>query len=345
MTARQEQQAVTVARRLGERERAILRALYDYELLLTYQLQVLFFSSARRCQDVLKELAQLKLIERDIPTQAVGIGRAQPHWTLTEDGIHVVAVLKRIPRSNIDHMPRETFFETDKQFDHLLGVNRFFVSLVEASKLHPSHGLEKWVPEKYVRTASSWIRHDGFGRYQHQGGACDFYFEYDRGTEWHDQLVKKLRGYVLMAIKWTGEQDPKQFPNLAVLVPTEKREAAFDKAVKSATESLDVKEATAASLPFFITSEERLREDGILGKVWRQFSPPPSDRPLAPALLAERLSLVHLPARKVGPFDLDNCLGKKWTDSGSKAKTRRLPQPPIFPSGVAPEPLFEEDGA
>ncbi|MCA1840040.1 MAG: replication-relaxation family protein, partial [Actinobacteria bacterium] len=238
MTARQEQEAVTTARRLGDRERAILRALYDYELLLTYQLQVLFFTSARRCQDVLRELADLKLIERDIPTQSIGVGRAQPHWTLTESGIHVVAVLKRLPRSKLERMPRETFFAADKQLDHLLGVNRFFVSLVQASKKHPAHGLEKWVPEKYVRTQSSWIRHDGFGRYQHEGGACDFYFEYDRATEWQGQLIKKLKGYVLMAIKWTAEEDPKQFPNLVVLVPTEKREAAFEKAARSTVDEV-----------------------------------------------------------------------------------------------------------
>ncbi len=55
MGARQEQKAVTVARRLDERQQAILRALFDHEVLLTAQIKILFFSSVRRCQDQLRK--------------------------------------------------------------------------------------------------------------------------------------------------------------------------------------------------------------------------------------------------------------------------------------------------
>lgn len=247
MTARSEQKSVTLARSLDLREREMLLALFDHEVLLTYQCRVLFFSSLRRCQDVLKNLRDLGLVERDTPSQ-VGMGRAQSMWTLTEEGVRVVAVLKRKARSQIEWMPRQSFHASDRHLDHLLGVNRFFVSLVEASLLHPGHALEKWVPPKQVESANNWVTHDGFGRYHHQGGAFDFYFEYDRGTEWHDQLVRKLRGYILMAIKWT-EDGAAHFPNLLVLVPTEKREAAFDEAMKAAVESLEIDEKTAVSLP------------------------------------------------------------------------------------------------
>lgn len=342
MSARAEQQAVSVARRLDLREREILRALFDFEVLLTDQLRVLFFSSLRRCQDVLKKLKDLKLIERDTPAQ-IGVGRAQSMWALTEDGVRVVAVLLRKPRSQVEWMPRESFHASDKQLDHLLGVNRFFVSLVDASLLHRGHGLEKWVPAKQVESKNHWVTHDGFGRYQHPLGACDFYFEYDRGTEWHDQLVRKLRGYTLMAIKWT-EEGTDHFPNLLVLVPFEKREAAFDKAIKASVESLEIDEKTAVGLPFNITSEERLAEKGVLGSVWRRFAPPPKKRSLAPLLLTERLSLIELPARKTGPFDLDRCLGKKWADAGSRSKLRRIPPPSSFPPGSPPLPVGDEIG-
>lgn len=343
MNARHEQHAVTVARRLDLRQREMLLCLFEHEMLLTYQLKVLFFSSLRRCQDVLKRLRDLSLVERDTPSE-IGIGRGQSMWTLTEQGVRVVAVLKRKPRSSIEWMPRQSFHGSDRHLAHLLGVNRFFVSLVEASLLHAGHGLEKWVVAKQVQSQNNWVTHDGFGRY-HEGGACDFYFEYDRGTEWHDQLVRKLRGYLLMAIKWT-EEGASQFPNVLVLVPHENREKAFDKAMVAAVESLEIDKKQAVNLPFFISSEELLAAQGILGKVWRAFVPAPEARWLAPVFLSSRLSLVELPSHKAGPFDLERCLGKRWTDAGARSKLRRLPTPPTFPAGTPPRTLAqEEEGA
>lgn len=342
MSARHEQQAVSLARSLDLREREILRALFDYEVLLTYQLRVLFFSSLRRCQDVLKKLKDLMLVARDTPS-GVGAGRGQSLWTLTEDGVRVVAVLMGRARSQIEWMPRHSFHAADRHLDHTLGVDRFFVSLVEASMLHAGHGLEKRVPAKQVESKNNWVTHDGFGRYQHEGGASDFYFEYDRGTEWHDQLVCKLRGYLLMAINWT-EEGAQDFPNVLVLVPKERREEAFDRAMRATSESLEIAPTTAVKLPFFITSEERLAEDGVLGKVWRRFVPVPTGRPLATFLLGERLSLTELPSHKAGPFDLEKCLGKKWSDAGARSKLRRLPGRPTFPSGDPPPSTEESIG-
>lgn len=332
MTAQQEQEAVTTGRLLDQRDREILIALFDYRLLSTSQLKVLFFSSLRRCQDAIKRLGDLHLIARDRPFQQIGDGKLEYLWTPTEAGVRIVAATMRKARSQLDWMPRYSFHVSDRQLDHLLGVNRFFVSLVEASLLHPGHGLEKWVVAKQVQSNNNWVTHDGFGRYQHQGGACDFYFEYDRGTEWHDQLARKLRGYILMAIKWT-EEGPAHFPNVLVVVPNEKREKAFDRAMKAAVESLEIPQKIAVTLPMFITSEERLAKDGMLGKVWRHFAPSPANRPLAPLFMGVRQSLVELPAQKAGPFDLEHCLGKRWTDAGARSKLRRR-IPPNFPTGA-----------
>lgn len=81
MSAHREQHAVTLARRLDLREREILRALFEYEVLLTYQLRVLFFSSLRRCQDVLKKLKDSILPRRaprpnsNLPKRISRVGR------------------------------------------------------------------------------------------------------------------------------------------------------------------------------------------------------------------------------------------------------------------------------
>ena len=59
-----EQRAVDTANRLTARDRAVLLAIYEHKVLLTEQLQTLFFRSLRRAQDRLRELAELGLIER-----------------------------------------------------------------------------------------------------------------------------------------------------------------------------------------------------------------------------------------------------------------------------------------
>jgi len=333
MGARQEQAALTTARRLDDRQRAILRALWDHQVLLTAQIKILFFSSERRCQDQMRTLAELALVEKDNPSQSIGVGRAQAQWTLTETGIQVVAVTMRKPRSALDRMPRHTWHRGDKLLEHRLGVNRFFVSLVEASLLYPDHGLQKWVPEKYHSTtvAGAWIKPDGFGVYQHPGGACHFYLEYDRATEWSRQLKDKLTRYLKVALLW-AEGELHHFPNLAVVVPTERREAAFDQALSGVIKELEVPGKVAVQLPLFITSEQLLAVRGVLGRVWRQFVPAPGDRPLAAQLLAERLSLVELPVKDPGPYDLSKCLGRRWTGSTE----RRRPAPATYPSGKPP---------
>jgi hypothetical protein len=341
MGARQEQKAITTARRLDDRQRAILRALWDHQVLLTAQIKILFFSSERRCQDQMRKLAEMALVEKDNPSQSIGVGRSQAQWTLTENGVQVVAVTMRKPRSALDRMPRHTWHRGDKMLEHRLGVNRFFVSLVEASLLFPDHGLQRWAPEKYHSTmvAGAWIKPDGFGVYQHAGGACHFYLEYDRATEWSRQLKDKLTRYLKVALVW-AEGELHHFPNLLVVVPTERREAAFDKALSGVIEELELADTVAVQLPLFIASEQLLAVRGVLGRVWRQFLPAPKDRPLAAQLLAERLSLVELPVKDPGPYDLSKCLGRRWTDSGGTK--RRHPAPATYPSGKPPpdpEPL------
>ena len=342
MSASKEQEAVTTGRRLQDRERAILDALYDHEILLTAQIKVLFFTSTRRCQDQMQKLKQLGLVDKDDPSTPVGVGRQNRQWTLTESGIAVVAIGRGKPRSQLLRMPRHTWHASDKMLAHRLGVNRFFVSLVEASLGHSDHGFQKWNPEKYHTTmvAGAWIKPDGFGRYQHPGGACDFYLEFDRGTEWTRQLEKKLTGYVKVALLWAeGELD--HFPNVLVVGPDVAREAAFEKALKNVLDDLEIPPTLAVKLPFFITGEDIVCEQGILGQIWRQFVPCPEERPLANLFLQQRLSIVELPAIKTGPYDLGKCLGRQWTDEKTRAHRRLKAMPPTYPSGEPPLMIVE----
>jgi hypothetical protein len=73
----------------------------------------LFFNAERICQDELKKLSDLGLVEREELTAQIGTGRAQPLWSLTETGVRVVAVMARKPRSQLKWMPRHAWHDSN----------------------------------------------------------------------------------------------------------------------------------------------------------------------------------------------------------------------------------------
>jgi Replication-relaxation len=158
------------------------------------------------------------------------------------------------------------------------------------------------------------VKPDGFGRYLHPGGACEFYLEYDRATEASRALSRKLEGYLKLAVGWTGEQELTGFPNLLVLVPEEEREGEVATAYRSATTSLHVAGSLASSFPLYVASEDRLTQLGVLGMVWRHL---PTE--------GERLPLIELPARPRDLYRTDRCLGRYFTDADPSHRRRISP--------------------
>ncbi len=169
---------------------------------------------------------------------------------------------------------------------HRLGVNAFFCALAEASRAHEGHCLATWRPEHWVRTRAAEIKPDGFARYLHPGGACEFYLEYDRGTEAFGALARKLEGYLRLAAGWTKEQGLVGFPNLLIIVPEGVREGEVGSALRHAIGRLHVRGSLATLFPLHVASEDQLTEFGVLGLVWKHL---PTD--------GDRLSLVDLPTR------------------------------------------------
>ncbi|MGH2674688.1 MAG: replication-relaxation family protein, partial [Actinomycetota bacterium] len=209
-----------LASSLDERDRAILHALLEHKVLTTHQLRVLFFRSLRRCQHRLRELRDPGIVSSFPPPQEFGKGRLPEHYFLTSLGRSVLAHLDGVPRDHLPWVPDQGYRD-NKNLRHRMGVNAFFCSLAEASFRHEDHCLERWRPERKVRTKAGEIQPDGFGRYLHPDGACEFYLEYDRATEGITALADKLKGYLRVAAGW-GEGV--QFPNVLVLVPTTRRE-------------------------------------------------------------------------------------------------------------------------
>ncbi len=320
-----EQRAVDTANRLTARDRAVLLAIYEHKVLLTEQIQTLFFRSLRRAQDRLRELADLGLIERWHPPQERGKGKASGYWFLRDPGARIVAAMKGVPRSNLPWMPRERLVN-DKHLPHRIGVHSFFCTLVEASLENEGHGLYTWTPEKTVRTSGGWIRHDGFGRYIHPDGACDFYLEYDRGTETQAQIADKLAGYIGVARDWT-EEGAKGFPTLLIVCPGAAREGLIARAFEDAFARFKYS-PKIEGLPFFITSEPLLSDVGVLGRVWAPLN-----------ALDKRLSIIELPAQTGINYSLSKCLGRYWRDDCEDRNARILPlsNRPRFRTGTPPK--------
>ncbi len=182
------------------------------------------------------------------------------------------------------------------------------------------HNFRSYLPEHWVRTEVVEIKPDGFGRYLHPGGTCEFYFEYDRATEARGALTRKLEGYLKLAAGWTREQELTGFPNVLVLVPQEEREGEVTTAFHSATTSLHVSGLIASSFPLYVTSEDLLTERGVLGPVWK----------LVPAD-GERVALTELPARSRDHYRTTRCLGRYFTDADPSHRRR------ISPASVTPQ--------
>lgn len=313
-SAERETDLRTVSLSLDERDRAILRALLEHKVLTTKQLHILFFRSLRRCQHRLRELKDLDLIRSFPLTQDFGIGRSPEHHYLSAFGVSVLAQRDGVPRGQLPWVPDESYRD-NRNLRHRMGVNAFFCALVEASLLREDHGLHRWRPERKVRTRAGEIQPDGFGRYLHPGGACEFYLEYDRATEGPTALKEKLRGYRRFAAGW-GEGAV--FPNVFVVVPDEDRESDVLRAVERAGRS----KQKADPVSIFLTNEELLARRGTLGPAW-----------LATDSEGERLSLTELPATDASPYDLRACLGRYWIDDQRWSHISPLSSRPRFPTG------------
>jgi hypothetical protein len=305
-------------RPIDERDHRVLLHLLEHKILTTHQISSLCFRSLRRCQHRMRELKDLELVSSFSVGRGFGEGRAPACWHLTKQGLVEIADAKDVRVSDLPWVP-DSSYRTSKLIAHRLGVNAFFCALAEASKAFQGHCLATWRPEHWVRTRAAEIKPDGFGRYLHPDGACEFYFEYDRATEARGALTRKLEGYLKLAAGWTKEQELVGFPNLLVLVPEGVREGEVAKAFRSATTSLHVSGSLASSFPLYVANEDRLTEVGVLGPAWKSMS---TD--------GERLPLTGLPVRRGELRRVDRCLGRYFTDDNPGHRRR------ISPASVTP---------
>jgi hypothetical protein len=303
---------------IDERDHQVLLHLLEHKILTTHQITSLHFRSLRRCQHRMRQLKEMGLIASFQVGRGFGEGRAPACWYLTKPGLVEIADTKDVRVSDLPWIP-DSRYRTSLVLAHRLGVNAFFCALAEASRTLQGHCLATWRPEHSVRTRTAEVKPDGFGRYLHPGGACEFYLEYDRATEARGALSRKLEGYLKLAAGWTREQELTGFPNLLVLVPEEEREEEIGTAYRSAVRSQHIPGSFASSFPLYVASEDRLTDLGVVGPTWKHVQ---TD--------GERLALANLPARPRDLYRAARCLGRYFTDERARRRISPVSTTPRF---------------
>lgn len=310
---------------LDERDHELLLRLLEHKVLTTHQVKSLYFRSPRRCQHRLSELKGLGVVSSFTPQRGFGEGRPPACWYLTKLGLAEIAFTKGVRASDLSWIPDERY-RASRNLAHRLGVNALFCALAEASRRFPGHCLVTWRPERWVRTRAAEVKPDGFGQYLHPGGACEFYLEYDQGTEATGALSGKLEGYLRLAAGWTAEQDVATFPNLLVVVPDSERKEAIGSAFHFTSARLHVSAPLASVFPLYVASEKTLMQLGVLGPVWIHV---PTE--------VNGLSLPDLPARPRDPYGSTRCIGRYFTDE-DPIHRRRISPASASPRFSAPPP-------
>jgi hypothetical protein len=183
------------SRSLTERDRAICAGLYDHRVLTTTQLHELYFATLGRASKRLRELYQLRAIDRFRPYRKSG---SNPyHYVLDELGARIVAAERGLEPAELDWKRAKALqLVTSSQLRHLVEANGFFTRLILALRYHPEATLAEWWGQR--RCARAWgelVRPDGYAHLAIGGRALELWLEWDRGTETLTRVADKLDRY------------------------------------------------------------------------------------------------------------------------------------------------------
>lgn len=202
--------------RLTERDRCIVRAVRRHRVLTTDQIARMFFDSEVRARHRLVRLHRLEILERFRRAP-----RGPFHYVLGELGAVLVA-------HENDEDPSRVTWRKDhalaigksQRLDHYLGVNNIAADLTQRARTGDDSRLWEWWPERQAtRWAEDGVRPDARVLWEEHGQRCEFFLEYDRGTETLQRLAKKLGDY-----RWLEEMRAVSAPVVFVL-PSAEREA------------------------------------------------------------------------------------------------------------------------
>jgi hypothetical protein len=296
-----------LARHLTWRDREIASFLYDHQVLSTGQLELLFFSSRRRCQDRLLFLYRERVIDRFYPHGPFGLGKPQAHWLLDEAGAILVASTLGVEPKRLGWQRREDW-ASHIQLAHRLEANKFACDLIAATLPDPRMGVTAWDSTRRAaeRLDSGGpvepVRPDAGLILDVPSGAIEFFLEWDRATETQQRLEEKIERYQLTEARL---HDQTQMCNVLFVVPGPGRIDTLRRAYAALEPKREwnrKQEFGVYSLdgrwPMLATTTTALQDAGPLGRVWEAIADPcqpplaihelPVSQALEPAISATR---------------------------------------------------------
>jgi hypothetical protein len=254
-----------LATRLTERDRWLIRLLWDHHVFTIHQIAQLAFGSDSRARARMIRLTRLGVVERFRPLLPPGHGSAPQHYIIGQGGARVLAAERDIPYGELGYRrDRIHAWAVSSRLSHLIGVNGLFTALFATARDNPPAHLVTWWPEQ--RCIAKWggyARPDGYGRWREGGDEVDFWVEYDTGTEPLGKVAAKLDGYADLA-----REDGVLTPVL-IWTTTAKRETNLHRQLRGAP--VPVATATPAAI--------RDHRQGPAGPIWL-----PAGQPAKPRL-------------------------------------------------------------
>ncbi|KIA60840.1 hypothetical protein FG87_34730 [Nocardia vulneris] len=190
--------------RLTDRDRWLLRMLYEHRVLTSEHIAALAFPAIGLARRRLRELYRYGVIDRFRPLRA--IGSFPYHYILAPAGARVIAAEEGIEPAALRWRHRDAIaIAVGLQLAHAVGVGDWFTSLAEHTRHHDDYStLHAWWSQ--TRCARLWgdlVRPDAYGRFSAHHTSIEFFLEYDLATENHSQLTRKLPGYAKLAAATT----------------------------------------------------------------------------------------------------------------------------------------------
>lgn len=219
----------TLARRLTDRDRRLMRLVWRHKVLTTDQLAALGWNSYNTAKQRLATLHRLRALDRVRPWQPRG---GSPwHYVIDQPGAEILAAEEgRTLREFGYRRDRALANVTSIRLSHTIGVNQFFTDLYSHAreKVHDAHLW--WRTEE--ECADLWgdiVRPDGAGTWTMGDASVSVFLEYDNGTERLRRLAAKLDAYRELA----ASADVRGL--VLFYLPSRRREAHVRRALGAAT--------------------------------------------------------------------------------------------------------------
>jgi hypothetical protein len=284
-----------VAKRTTERDRELVWFLYRHRILTTGQVEVLFFSSRRRCQDRLLFLYRHRVADRFYPPGPFRLGKPQAHWLLDDVGAYLVAARLGKERGELP-WDRQRDYAAHRQLAHRLEVNQFACDLVDASRrdgrvwvsdwMAGSEACERWgdqrrgvIPDAVFELGSA-------------GGPIELSLEWDRDTEPLSTLEDKCARYA------AALRHVPAVRHVCFVVPGERRLTALYARVTGG----EVASRLHPGIRIWGTTTTAIDAAGPLGRIWQ-----PLDRSGGTASLAQ-----FDPIESWWAYPPEQALGRRW---------------------------------